>query len=428
MTETIDFEALRAIGLGETLRRQFDHGVADPRLRPMRVIEVQRAELRLHDGRAEHRAVCLPSLARELAADDDALAVGDWVLARADGADSVDSAASAASAALCTVTCRLLPHSRITRRTSDGGRRADQRGMAQRQVLVSNVDTAVLVMGLDHDFQLRRLERYLALAQLSGVAAVLVLSKADTVAPERVAQRLAQVADLLPQRLPVLALDLRDDHTAAALAPWLQPGQTLVLLGSSGVGKSTLVNTLARALAHTLAHSPGHPLDHPLDHPPGHPPGHPPDHPLMPACGAAAPSAARATGAVRAGDSRGRHTTTARSLLPLPGGACIIDTPGLRALRLDVADADQLADAFGDVARHAPMCRFRDCRHQQEPGCAVREAVPDARLLNFQKLLREASRDSLTALERRAQLAQWKARARAGRARARVKQGGGGRA
>lgn len=396
MTETIDFEALRAIGLGETLRRQFDHGVADPRLRPMRVIEVQRAELRLHDGRAAHRAVCLPSLARELAAGDDALAVGDWVLARAHGVDS---------AAMCTVTCRLLPHSRITRRTSDGGRRADQRGMAQRQVLVSNVDTAVLVMGLDHDFQLRRLERYMALAQLSGVAAVLVLSKADTVAPELAAQRLAQVADLLPQRLPALALDLRDDQTAIALAPWLQPGQTLVLLGSSGVGKSTLVNTLARTLART--------------------PDHPPGHPLMPACSAAAPDAARATGAVRAGDSRGRHTTTARSLLPLSGGACIIDTPGLRALRLDVADSDQLADAFGDVARHAPMCRFRDCRHQQEPGCAVREAVPDARLLNFQKLLREASRDGLSALERRTQLAQWKARARAGRARARIKTGGG---
>ena len=411
MIETIDFEALRAIGLGETMRRQFDHGVADLRLRPMRVIEVQRAKLRLHDGRAEHRAVCLPSLARELAAGDDALAVGDWVLARADGVDS---------AAMCTVTCRLLPHSRITRRTSDGGRRADQRGMAQRQVLVSNVDTAVLVMGLDHDFQLRRLERYLALAQLSGVAAVLVLSKADTVAPERAAQRLAQVADLLPQRLPALALDLRDDQAAVALAPWLKPGQTLVLLGSSGVGKSTLVNTLAR----TLARTPDHPLDRPLDRPLDHPL----DHPLTPACGAAAPDAARPTGAVRAGDSRGRHTTTARSLLPLPGGACIIDTPGLRALRLDVTDADQLADAFGDVARHAPLCRFRDCRHQQEPGCAVREAVPEPRLLNFQKLLREAGRDSLTALERRAQLAQWKARARAGRARARIKTGGAGQA
>lgn len=381
MIEPIDFEALRRIGLGEAMRRQLAHGVADPLTRPMRVVEVQRAQLLLHDGRGQHRAHGLPSLARELDASGDALAVGDWVLARADG----DTA--------CTITCRLLPHSCITRRTSDGGRSHDQRGTAQRQVLVSNVDTALLVMGLDHDFQLRRLERYLALVRLSGVAPVLVLSKADTVAPERVARCLAQVADLLPQRTPALALDMRDDQAAGALAAWLQPGQTLVLLGSSGAGKSTLANTLARAHG-------------------------------APA-GDAAGNAARSTGAVRADDSRGRHTTTARTLLPLPGGACLIDTPGLRALRLDVADADQLADAFGDVARYAPLCRFRDCRHRQEPGCAVRDAVPEPRLLNFQKLLREASRDSQTVLERRAELAQWKARGRAGHARAKAKRAGG---
>ncbi|MBC7726712.1 MAG: GTPase RsgA, partial [Microbacteriaceae bacterium] len=217
-------------------------------------------------------------------------------------------------------------------------------------------------------------------------AAVLLLSKADTVPPELVAQRLAQVADLLPQRLPALALDLRDERAASALAAWLQPGQTLVLLGSSGAGKSTLANTLSRT------------------------------------CGATALGGlTRGTGAVRADDSRGRHTTTVRTLLPLAGGACVIDTPGLRTLRLDVADADQLADAFGDVARHAPRCRFRDCRHQQEPGCAVRDAVAERRLLNFQKLLREASRDSQTVGERRAQRALWKARGRAGQARAKAK-------
>lgn len=377
MIKTIDFEALRAIGLGEAMRRQLAHGVADPQARPMRVVEVQREHLRLHDGQCEHRARCQPALARELTACGDALAVGDWVLARSDGA------------AGCTITCRLLPYSRITRRISGGGRRRDQQGTAQRQVLVSNVDTALLVMGLDHDFQLRRLERYLALVQLAGVAAVLVLSKADTVPPERVAQRLAQVADLLPQRMPALALDLRDDPAAAALSPWLQPGQTLVLLGSSGAGKSTLANTLVRAF------------------------------------GAARADATRPTGAVRADDSRGRHTTTVRTLLLLPGGACLIDTPGLRALRLDVDDAEQLADAFGDVARHAPECRFRDCRHQQEPGCAVREAVPEPRLLNFQKLLREARRDTQTLLERRAEVALWRARGRAGQARARAKRAGG---
>jgi ribosome biogenesis GTPase / thiamine phosphate phosphatase len=395
MIETINFEALRAIGLGDTQRRQLELGVAHPGWRPMRVIEVQRNELRLHDGRAERRAVCLPSLARELAADDDALAVGDWVLACADGAPgdagraSVDDVDGMAGASRCTITCRLPPHGRITRRTSEGGRNRDQRGTAQRQVLVSNVDTALLVMGLDHDFQLRRLERYLALARLSGVAAVLVLSKADTVAPALAAQRLAQVAELLPQRMPAWALDMRCDQAASALAPWLLPGQTLALLGSSGAGKSTLANTLVRVYG-----------------------------------AAALGGGAQATGAVRADDSRGRHTTTARTLLPLPGGACLIDTPGLRALRLDVDDGEQLADAFGDVARYAPLCRFRDCRHQQEPGCAVRDAVPEPRLRNFQKLLREAGRDSQTVLERRAQLAQWKARGRAGQARARAKRHG----
>ena len=376
MTETIDFEALRAIGLGEAMRRQLEHGVADPLARPMRVTEVQREHLRLHDGQAEHRARCSPALARDLDEGGEALVVGDWVLARPD------------PSAGCQITCRLLPHNRITRRSTPG-RASDDGSRARRQVLVSNVDTALLVMGLDHDFQLRRLERYLALVRLSGVAAVLVLSKADTVAPELVALRLAQAAEVLPHRTPALALDLREPAAAAALSPWLQPGHTLVLLGSSGAGKSTLANTLSQA------------------------------------AGAARGLADRATGAVRVDDSRGRHTTTVRTLLPLPGSACLIDTPGLRALRLDVGDADDLALAFDDVARLASQCRFRDCRHAQEPGCAVRDAVPGPRLRNYQKLLREAGRDARSLQERRAELALWKARARAGQARARARRAGG---
>ena len=378
-----DFNALLAIGLGEAMRRQLAHGVADVRLRPMRLIEVQRAHWLLHDGRAAHRARCHPALAHDLAAADDALAVGDWVLARPDAEGG------------CLITCRLLPHNQITRRTANG-RAKDGRGAPQRQVLVSNVDTALLVMGLDHDFQLRRLERYLALVQLAGVAAVLLLSKADTVAPALVAQRLAQAADILPPQMPALALDVRQPAVAGALASWLQPGQTLVLLGSSGAGKSTLANTLTQAFSDGAAVWAG-------------------------AAGVADDPGGRLTGAARADDSRGRHTTTVRTLLPLAGGACIIDTPGLRALRLDVADADQLADAFGDVAHLAPQCRVRNCHHQQEPGCAVREAVPEPRLRNYQKLLREAGRDSLTGLQRREQVAQWQARGRAGQARARAK-------
>ncbi len=373
MNVEIDFPALQAIGLGETLRERLACGVADPLARPMRLLEVQREHWLLHDGHHTHRARCDNTLQQDLQAQAESLAVGDWVLARPDQPGGV------------CITCRLPPVNQLIRRTRSGGRSSLRAGV-QRQALVSNVDTALLVMGLDHDFQLRRLERYLALVQLAGgaqpMAAVLVLSKADTVPPELAARRLAEAADVLPPRMPALALDLRQPQVAGALAAWLWPGQTLVLLGSSGAGKSTLANSLV------AAH--------------GAPAG-------------------RNTGAVRADDSRGRHTTTVRSLLPLPGGACIIDTPGLRALRLDLDDAEQLADAFGDVARLAPLCRFRDCQHLQEPGCAVRLAVDPPRLHNFHKLLREAERDQRSVQQRQAQLSLWKQRGRAGLARARAK-------
>ena len=115
-----------------------------------------------------------------------------------------------------------------------------------------------------------------------------------------------------------------------------------------------------------------------------------------------------------------------RTLIPLPCGACLIDTPGLRALRLDVAGADELAQAFGDVAQMAPLCRFRDCRHQSEPGCAVRLAVDAPRLQNFHKLLREAHRDEASPVQRQAQLSLWKSRSRNAQMRMRAKREGGG--
>jgi ribosome biogenesis GTPase len=372
--DLLDFEALAAIGLGAAMRAQLACGVADTEARPMRLVAVQRDHLRLHDGHTTHRAQAQPALLQDLRAQDEALAVGDWVLARPEGSGG------------WRIVCRLTPVNQIVRRMVNG-RCHDGRGLPQRQVLVSNVDTALLVLGLDHDFNLRRLERSLALVRLAGVAAVLVLSKADTLPAALCAQRLAQARALLPAGMAALALDLRQPAAAEALMPWLARGQTLVLLGSSGAGKSTLANTLERAFG---------------------------------------TAAGQRTGAVRDDDSRGRHTTTVRTLLPLPGAACLIDTPGLRALRLDVDDEADLADAFGDVARLAPLCRFRDCRHVQEPGCAVREAVAEPRLRNFHKLMREARRDGAGLQERRAQLALWKARARAAHARQRGGTGGDG--
>ncbi len=332
---------------------------AEPEARLLRVTQVQREGLVVHDGQGELAARLLPALRHQLEAEADAIACGDWVLARDDGH------------ATWWAFERLPPITQLARRLHDG------RDKVERVVIVSNVDTALLVMGLDGDFSPRRLERFVALARLAGVEPVVVLTKADLCSDAEARQ--AQVAELVGRGVPVRALDARSPATAEALKPWLLEGQTLVLVGSSGAGKSTLTNTLA---GHEVAD----------------------------------------TGGQRKGDGRGRHTTTVRTLHGTPEGACLIDTPGLRTLRLD-GDAAALEAVFDDIVALAAQCRFRDCRHENEPGCAVRDGVPAARLKNFHKLQREARRDQITALERKAEVAQWKARGRDARMRASAKRG-----
>ncbi|HSQ72353.1 MAG TPA: GTPase RsgA, partial [Rubrivivax sp.] len=268
MIDSTAFERLRRIGLTPALTQQLMKlapcGAADPDPGSdddtvvMRITEVQREGVTLHDGHAEHGARLLPALRHALATQGDAIAVGDWVLARANAFGE------------WWVHERVPPLNQLARRLHDG------RDKATRVVIVSNVDTALLVMGLDHDYNLRRLERYVALVRLAGVAVVVVLTKADLCAGavDAVAERLREVQALLPQGAMVVAVNALGDEPQQALAPWLQAGQTLVLLGSSGTGKSTLTNALARA--------------------------------------------AQDTGANRAGASRGRHTTTARSLHVTP--------------------------------------------------------------------------------------------------------------
>jgi len=254
---------------------------------------------------------------------------------------------------------------------------------------VANIDTALVVMGLDHDFNLRRLDRFLVLTHSAGARVVIVLTKADRCSDPAAAIARVQAhlgggegggAGRAGDAVPVIAVDGRSAATSEALGPWLVRGSTLVVLGSSGAGKTTLTNTLARAGA--------------------------------------------STGAVRATDERGQHTTTVRTLHRTEGGACLIDTPGLRQLWLD-ADAATLADAFPEIGALARQCRYRDCRHAQEPGCAVRAEVPPARLVSFQKLVREAGRENADLFQRRRLLAEMKARARGNRARGPVRRGGG---
>jgi ribosome biogenesis GTPase len=220
----IDSDSLRAIGMTPQIvqqLRELPPLAGEPHV--MRVTEMQREGLTLHDGQLERPARVLPALLRALDGDGDALAVGDWVLAEQ------------LPPGEWWVHTRMPPLTQIARRLHDG------RDKVSRAVIVSNVDVALLVMGLDMDFNLRRLERYLALASGAGVAAVVVLTKADLCSD--VEDKLRGVHRLLPSHCGVVAVNALSGECRSALAAWLQPGQTLVLVGSSGAGKSTLTNT-----------------------------------------------------------------------------------------------------------------------------------------------------------------------------------------
>ncbi|WP_035823468.1 ribosome small subunit-dependent GTPase A [Janthinobacterium sp. RA13] len=341
-----DFAQLRLIGLQQAIASAATQlELSSPTAQLLRVCAVHRDSIGVHDGILEQPAQILPRLLHALQAQDHILTVGDWVAAEAD------------AHATLWITAHLSPVTQIARRGNDG----------RRQLLASNVDTALLVMGLDEDFNPRRLERYLSIVLAAQVSPVVVLSKADVA--DDVPGKLAQLRQRLPPHVPLFAIDTRHAYDVAILAPWLNAGQTLVLLGSSGAGKSSLTNTLC--------------------------------------------ATEQTTNGVRHGDGRGRHTTTARSLHLCASGACIIDTPGLRSWRAD-ADADTLAATFDDIAALATTCQFRDCRHASEPGCAVRGAVDGDRLRNYHKLLRDARRIDETPLERIAARARWKTVLKAG--------------
>jgi ribosome biogenesis GTPase len=340
----IDFDiaALRRIGLTNPIATRL---APHDRGRPARVASVHRTSLVLHDGLREFPARPHPSL-------DASLAVGDWVLF--DLNEQADA----------WVHPLFDPRNELVRRVAHG----------TRQRLAANVDTALLVMGLDGDFNLRRLERYLMVASSCDVAPVIVLTKGDLVPDADT--KAAQVGARLPAAVPVVRVHPQEAGAADALAPWTGEGQTLVLLGTSGVGKSTLTNTLT--------------------------------------------GARQQTGGVRKGDDRGRHTTTSRSLHLCAGGACVIDTPGLRSWQPD-ADEDDVNAAFDDIETLAAHCRFHDCSHVEEPGCAVRGAVDADRLRNYHKLLREVRHAAATPLDRIAERSRWKVLNKMARARAQAK-------
>ena len=233
-------------------------------------------------------------------------AVGDWVLADA-----------------LRRLVRRLERKALLQRRGEGRRPT--------QLVAANVDTLFIVASCNADFNLARLERYLTFANDAETDPVIVLTKADEADDPAEYER--QAAEL-QRGLAVVTLNARSPEAAAALGPWCGPGATVSLVGSSGVGKSTLVNTLV-------------------------------------GIGWRQP---QQTGAVRESDAKGRHTTTSRSLHPMPDGGWVIDTPGIRTLHLK--DVGQGIDTlFAEITELAPSCRFRNCTHDHEPGCAVRAAV-----------------------------------------------------
>jgi len=273
---------------------------------PMRVATVHRTKVTAISPAGAVR-LWLPAAA--MAHD---LAVGDWVLVDADS----------------HVLARRLDRQSLLQRRTEGGQAP--------QLIAANVDTLFIVTSCNADFNPARLERYLALANEAGTRPVIVLTKADTVTD---AESYADRARALQRGLDVVTLNAKAADAALALRPWCGFGQTVALVGSSGVGKSTLLNTLAA-----------------LDG-----------------------DSRQATGTIREDDAKGRHTTTARSLHAIAGGGWVIDTPGIRTLHVSdvAAGLDQL---FAEITELAPLCRFRGCTHTHEPGCAVIAAADSGAL------------------------------------------------
>lgn len=316
--------ALQALGWQPFFSQQIsaDEMAAAP---PVRIVAVHRNALH---AVGDNFATALPPRQD--------VTVGDWLM--------LNSARPQSS--------RILARSSLIRRRAAGTGR-------QEQLIAANIDTAFIVTSCNQDFNIARLERYLALALEARITPVIVLTKTDLAEDPH---GYADAARAISDAAEVVALDARGPAPKTALAPWCKPGRTVAFLGSSGVGKSTLTNALLG-------------------------------------------SQSIETQSIREDDAKGRHTTTRRELHSAPDGCLILDTPGMRELQLTDA-ADGINSLFAGISELASRCRFNDCRHETEPGCAVLQAVEQevidrSQLERWRKLMAEDAFNSASLAERR---------------------------
>ncbi len=307
-----------------------------------RVVAVHRERYIISNGQSEVPAEVTGKLMFSAESPLDFPAVGDWV-----GVQYFDNAASA-------IIDTVLPRQTVLKRKTSG-KKIDY------QLIAANIDTGLIVQSLDGNYNVRRLERYLVMIHDSRIQPVVLLSKSDLLTEGEIQERIAGIHDLMPG-IPVAAFSNKSGTGLGTVQAFLEAQRTFCMLGSSGVGKTTLLNKLLGKEQFT-------------------------------------------TRAIRDKDGKGRHTTTGRQLIRLPGGALLIDTPGMRELG-NIAVEAGIEETFSEFTVLAEQCRFSDCSHTQEQGCAILKAlatgeIESARYESFMRLARESAFHEMSFLEKK---------------------------